>query len=96
MNPKFNGDINGWLANHIVYPKAAKDSNIQGTVYVNFIVAKDGSVHNTSVIRGVPNGKMLDDEACRVVRSMPDWKPAMQNGHRVKGRMMLPVRFVIK
>jgi periplasmic protein TonB len=95
--PKFpGGDINKWFTDHLQYPKQAKDSNIDGTVYVQFIVAIDGSVRNVRVQRSVPRGKLLEQEACRVIRSMPNFTPGEQNGHPVKVAMMVPIRFILK
>lgn len=95
QRPIFPGDINKWLADNIVYPKDAQTNNIQGTVYVNFIVEKDGSVSGVKVLRGVQGGNSLNDEALRVVSIMPKWQPGMQNGHTVRVQYMVPIHFVL-
>lgn len=93
QKPEFQGDINTWLSNNLVYPKQAIDSNIQGTVYVSFIVERDGSVSGTKVIRGVNN--LLDNESIRVVSIMPKWTPGMQNGQTVRVQYMIPIHFTL-
>lgn len=94
QKPAFPGDVNKWLADHIDYPEQAKDANIQGTVYVSFVVEKDGSVSGVTVLRG-PNS-YLNEEAKNKVSSMPKWSPGQQNGHAVRVQYMLPVHFVLR
>lgn len=93
--PKFDGDINQYLANHIQYPDDAKKNSMQGKVYVSFVIERNGSVSTVKVVRGVPGGKMLDNEAVRVVSAMPKWKPGMQNGHTVRVQYMVPISFML-
>lgn len=77
----------------VVYPDEARRFNEQGTVYVSFVVEKDGSVSNVKVERGVSNA--LDREAKRVVRSFPKWNPAELNFANVRARVRLPIVFVL-
>jgi protein TonB len=91
--PVFPGDINKWLGENIKYPDDAKKNNIQGTVYVEFIVEKDGSTSNVKVLRGV--NKLLDDESVRVMSTMPKWTPGEQNGHSVRVEYMVPIKFTL-
>jgi periplasmic protein TonB len=93
--PNFNGDLNKWLSDHIVYPKDARNANIQGTVYISFIVEKNGSVSSVKVMRGVQDGRSLENEAVRVVSAMPAWAPGMQDGNPVRVSYMIPIRFVL-
>lgn len=83
-----------FIATHTIYPSDAIKKNIQGKVYVRFIVKSDGSVRNISVIRGVHTS--LDAEAVRVVQSMPNWIPARQNGKPVNVQFTLPINFSLK
>jgi len=92
--PKFPGDVEKWLGDHIDYPEQAKDANIQGTVFVSFIVEKDGSVSAVKIARGV--NSYLDNEALRVVTKMPKWAAGQQNGHSVRVSFTVPIRFVLK
>jgi periplasmic protein TonB len=94
QKPAFPGDINKYLADHIEYPEQAKDANIQGTVYVSFIVERDGSVTQVSILRGVNN--YLNDEAKRVISTMPKWSPGQQNGHAVRVQYMVPIHFILR
>lgn len=83
-----------FIATHTIYPSEAIEKNIQGKVYVRFIVKSDGSVRNIAVIRGVHAS--LDAEAVRVVQSMPNWIPAQQNGKPVNVQFTLPINFSLK
>lgn len=94
QQPKFPGDINKWLSDHIDYPEQAKDANIQGTVFVSFIVEKDGGVSGVKILRGV--NSYLDNEALRVITKMPKWSPGQQNGHSVRVQYNVPIRFVLR
>jgi len=94
--PVFQGDINQYLADNIVYPKDAQANNIQGTVYVSFIIEKDGSVSTVTVLRGVQGGRSLENEAVRVISGMPKWTPGQQNGHAVRVQYMIPIHFRLK
>lgn len=80
-----------WIAKNIKYPEIAKENNIQGKVFVQFIIDKDGYVKNVEVVRGVD--PVLDKEAVRVVSSMPQWKPGKQRGKPVKVQFQLPINF---
>jgi periplasmic protein TonB len=80
--PGGNKSLNRWLSNNIHYPVAAQEMNIEGRVYLNFVVGKDGSVNNVSVTRGVD--PLIDQEAVRLLSAMPRWKPGLQNGKPVK------------
>jgi protein TonB len=86
-----------FISSTIVYPDYAKENEIQGRVYVKFIVRTDGSLTDIKVARSVPGGKMLDDEAIRVIKlTSGKWKPARQNGKPVNCNMTLPVVFVLQ
>ena len=82
-----------FLKSNLVYPKAARDSSIQGRVIVKFTVEKDGSITDVEVVRGVHPA--LDEEAVRVVSMMPKWKPGTQMGDIVRAKFTLPVLFKI-
>ena len=86
-----------FISSTIVYPEYAKDNEIQGRVYLQFIVRTNGSLTDIKVARSVPGGKMLDDEAIRVIKlTSGKWKPARQNGKPVSCNMTLPVVFVLQ
>lgn len=95
--PEFPGGQQAMLefiARNIKYPPLARESGIQGRVFVNFVVEPDGSVSNVKVIRGIGGG--CDEEAIRVVQSMPKWVPGRQRGKPVRVSFTLPVRFTLQ
>lgn len=83
-----------YLFKNIKYPAIAKENNIQGRVYVTFIVDKDGKVKDAKVLRGIGGG--CDEEALRVIKNMPQWKAGRQNGRNVMVSFNLPVLFNLK
>jgi protein TonB len=89
--PKFQGDINEYLASHIAYPEMAKASNVQGKVVIEFVVNENGSISNLRLVKGIGSG--CDEEAMNVIRNMPQWIPGKQNGTPVKIYLMLPITF---
>ncbi len=92
--PSFPGgekDLLKYLAENIKYPPLARETGIQGTVALTFIVEKDGRVSDVQVVKEIGGG--CGKEAMRVVQSMPTWIPGENNGHPVKVRFTLPVRF---
>ena len=80
-----------YLRDNILYPIQAKEAGITGTVYVSFIVGKDGSINSVEVLRSVPGG--CSDEAVRVIRGMPRWSPGKQLGKPVMVKYNLPIKF---
>jgi protein TonB len=82
-----------YLVSNTKYPEISIESDIQGTVYVQFVIDKSGKVTDVQIARGVD--KYLDKEAIRVVKSMPPWKPGKQRGKAVKVQYFLPVKFVL-
>ena len=94
LMPEFPGGIKkllNFLNKNIVYPQAAIDAEIQGRVVVQFIVEKDGTPGNFEIMR--PVSPELDVEVLRVLRLMPEWKPAMKNGQAVRCKLTVPVTF---
>ena len=83
-----------WLSSHIQYPAIARESCIQGTVIVAFIVEPDGSVSNAKLVRSVD--PYIDQEALRVVRQMPKWNPGKRAGIPVRVRCCLPIKFKLE
>mgnify|MGYP002535576960 FL=1 len=85
------GELMKYLSANIRYPEAAHKAGIQGRITVQFVVGKDGSIGNVSILRGV--NADLDAEAIRVISSMPKWKPGTQKGEPVKVKYTVPVMF---
>lgn len=94
--PEFPGGkkaLQEYLSEHCEYPEEAEDEGIEGTVYVNFVVEKDGSISNVKIVRGIGGG--CDEEAMRVVKNMPSWIPGKQRGKLVRVNYNLPIRFAL-
>ena len=83
-----------YLGKNIKYPQIARETGIQGRVFVNFVVEPDGSVSNVKVLRGIGGG--CDEEAMRVVKAMPKWSPGKQRGKTVRVSYTLPVVFKLQ
>ena len=83
-----------YLGKNLKYPPMAKDAGIQGIVYVTFVVLEDGDVTDVKVLRGIGGG--CDEEAIRVVKQMPKWKPGKQRGKAVRVQFNLPIRFTLQ
>lgn len=83
-----------FLADTMNYPDAAKEYNIQGRVFVTFVVDTAGRAQNIKVIRGIGGG--CDEEAKRVVTIMPAWQPATVNGTPVASKYTLAVKFKLE
>ena len=92
--PGGEGKLMEYVAKNIKYPQIARETGIQGRVFVGFVVEPDGSVSNVKVLRGIGGG--CDEEAMRVVKSMPKWKPGKQRGKAVRVSYMLPVNFKLQ
>ncbi len=82
-----------YLGKAIVYPEMAKESAIQGTVYVTFVVEKDGKISNVKVLRGIGGG--CDEAAVNAIKKMPRWKPGKQRGRAVRAQFNMPVKFIL-
>jgi protein TonB len=90
--PEFPGGdkaLREFILNNLNYPEIARKTGITGTVYVQFVVEKDGSISDVKVVRGIGGG--CDEEAVRVVKSMPKWKPGKQRGMPVRVYFTLPI-----
>jgi protein TonB len=88
------GGASAWskfLSKNLRYPDMAIDQHIQGKVWVSFIIEADGKLSNFKVERGVGYG--LDEEALRVLKLAPAWKPGIQNGHPVRVQYNIPINF---
>ena len=95
--PEFPGGeekLYKYLRDNLKYPDMATQQNIQGKVYVQFVVEKDGSIANPKVLRDIGGG--CGDEALRVVRAMPKWNPGIQRTKKVRVQYTLPVNFQLE
>jgi periplasmic protein TonB len=83
-----------FLGKNTKYPPTAKEAGIQGKVYIEFIIDKNGFVTDAKIARSVH--PLLDKEALRVVKSMPKWKPGLQGGKKVSVNFHVPINFVLQ
>ena len=92
--PEFPGGelaMRRYIGKNINYPAVARENDIQGTVYLRFVVLRNGKVGDVQLLRGVD--QLLDDEAIRVVKSLPKFEPGMQGGKKVKVWFSVPINF---
>lgn len=97
--PEFPGgpeEMYKFINKNIQYPQVEKENSIDGKVFLQFTVDKEGKISDIRVLRGVKAGPGLEKEAMRVVKLMPPWKPGKQNGRAVPVYFNLPVTFKLK
>lgn len=97
QDPEYPGGVEAlykFIQQNLKYPQLAKENNITGRVFVQFVVEKDGSVSNVKAARDIGGG--CGAEAVRVVKSMPKWTPGKQRGKAVRAAYTLPVNFVLQ
>lgn len=95
--PQFPGgesELLRYVAENVKYPNEARKKNISGRVFVQFVIEPDGSVSNIQILRGI--GSICDQEAYRVVQSMPKWKPGKKDGKKVRVEYVLPINFKLR
>ncbi|NWJ50344.1 MAG: energy transducer TonB [Bacteroidetes bacterium] len=96
QNPEFPGGLDNllkYLKNHVRYKIEAQKLKLHGTVFVQFVVSKTGKITKTKILRGI--GNPCDDEAIKIVSTMPDWIPGRYNGQPVDVMFQIPIRFEI-
>jgi TonB family protein len=95
--PKYPGgdeEMYKFISKHLKYPKKARNNEIEGKVFVQFMIDKEGNVTRAKVLKGIGYG--CDEEALRVVNKMPKWKPGTQRGKPVPVMFTLPFNFKLK
>ncbi len=80
-----------FVGKKLKYPAQARRMGIEGKVFVEFVIERDGSITDVKAIKGIGAG--CDEEAVRVLQSAPKWKPGKQRGKPVRQRMVLPIAF---
>jgi TonB family protein len=80
-----------FIASRLRYPAKARENRIQGKVYISFVIEKNGSLSEFKVIKGIGSG--CDEEAIRVLKLSPNWKPGAVKGFPVRTSYILPVSF---
>ena len=89
--PGGNDALFAYVGKELKYPEQAIEDGIEGAVVVTFVVEADGKITGVKVIRGIGGG--CDEEAVRVVRGMPNWKPGKMGGKAVRVKYNLPIRY---
>jgi len=89
--PGGNAALMKYLGNHIRYPSSARRMGIEGRVTIQFVVNQAGEIADIKVLRGLSGD--CDNEAMRVIKEMPKWKPGRQGGRPVKVQMVVPVNY---
>ena len=95
--PQFPGgdlELRKYIAKNVKYPNIARENDIQGKVYVRFVVTRTGTVDKVQIARGVD--PLLDKEAIRVVESLPKWAPGEQGGKKVSVWYTVPINFQLQ
>ncbi|MEQ8686268.1 MAG: TonB family protein [Imperialibacter sp.] len=92
--PQFDGGMGAlgkYLSKNMKYPVSARRMGVEGTVYISFVVSKDGAISEVTVLKGIHTD--CDQEAVRVITNMPAWKPGKQRGIPVNVKFVLPIKF---
>lgn len=89
--PGGNAALMNFISANLKYPVVAAENGVQGTVVVSFTVDKDGSITDIEVVRSIDPS--LDAEAIRIIKSMPKWRPGMQQGKPIPVKYTVPVKF---
>lgn len=88
-------EMYAYLKSNIKYPRMALEERMEGTVHLEFIIERDGSINEIVVLRDEVGGGCAE-EAVRVVRNMPNWKPGSQMGKKVRVKLYLPINFNVQ
>lgn len=92
--PEFPGgtsNMKEYIQDNLQYPAEAKELDVHGRVFVKFVIERDGTISNVKVLRGIGSG--CDEEAIRLITSMPKWKPGKQRGKEVRTYFTYPITF---
>ncbi|MFN0048440.1 MAG: energy transducer TonB, partial [Cytophagales bacterium] len=94
--PEFAGGtlaMQKFIASNIKYPRVASQQGLEGRVIVTFVINGQGEVTNAEVVKGIGGG--CDEEAIRVIKMLPKWKPGKQNGRPVSVKFTVPIKFAL-
>ena len=95
--PSFPGGdqaLYAFLRANLRYPPKARDAGIQGAVWIQFVVDKEGKISEIEILRGIGGG--CDEESIRVLQAMPTWTPGRQAGRNVAVRYKMPLKYTLK
>lgn len=99
QNPTFKGGSEAlalFLKKNLKIPESVKNKTIEGKVFVKFVVSKTGKLSDCTIMRGLQKCPECDAEAMRLIKMMPDWNPAVQNGNNVNFFYALPITFKVE
>lgn len=91
---KSESDLFEYLGKKIKYTTFARESGVEGTVFVQFVVEPDGTISNTKVVRGLEPS--LDQVALKAIENMGTWSPGKQRGKEVRVQMVIPIKFKLR
>ena len=91
-----NLEIFKHIANTTRYPRLPRNAGVAGTVYIQFTIDTIGEVSRVNIVRGIPNGEKLNEEAIRVIKSLPKMMPGKQDGEKVNVQYTVPIRFQLR
>ena len=97
--PEYKGGIDAlfeFVNKHLKYPDYERSKEIQGNIYVRFVVEKNGTITRPEILNTVEQAKNFDSEVLRVIGEMPNWNPGENNGQKVPVYMTIPIRFRLK
>lgn len=97
QNPEFPGGLKemyAFIGKNLKYPSAAQRANVSGKVFAKFVVERDGRIGDVQILKGIGFG--CDEEAQRVIKSMPKWNPGKQNGRQVRVFFTMPINFQLE
>lgn len=97
QEPQYPGGLDAlrtFLSRSLNYPRAAASAGISGKIFLSFVVNTDGSLTDVQVLKGIGFG--CDEEAIRVIRKMPNWRPGKQSGRAVRVKYNLPISFTLE
>jgi TonB family protein len=98
--PEFpGGDLKllSFIAKNYAYPKLAKEKELQGTSYIQFVIDTDGVIQNVKILKGIQDCSECDNEALRVVSKLPNWKPGKtKEGKLVNVYFVVPVKVILR
>jgi protein TonB len=96
VNPEYPGgskEMFAYIAKNMNYPTSAIENEKEGKVFIRFVIDKSGNIVNPEIARGIGGCPECEQEALRIIRAMPKWKPAMVAGEPVKSLFYLPITF---
>jgi len=96
VGASFNGDLKKYLASNLKFPPTVLDSGINRKCYVHFLVDAIGKISQVTVVRGIQNCGECNEEAIRLIKEMPNWKPSTEDGFPIESWVNLSIQFKLE